>query len=90
VECTLDPQIQGHYPDQWGARVTIGLDDGMEREATVLYPKGDPENPVSFEDLAEKFRGITDGIIPEKQAHRLIEAVGHLESLKRVSTLWET
>ena len=41
-----------------GARVTIYLKNGEEYEASCLYPKGEPENPLTQEELENKFRGL--------------------------------
>lgn len=41
-----------------GARVTIYMKDGNEYEAICLYPKGEPENPLTQEELEYKFRGL--------------------------------
>lgn len=41
-----------------GARVTIYLKNGEEYEASCLCPKGEPENPLSQQELEEKFRRL--------------------------------
>lgn len=41
-----------------GAKVTIYLKDGNLYEASCLYPKGEPEHPLTQEELEEKFRGL--------------------------------
>lgn len=41
-----------------GAHVKIYLKDEKSYEATCCYPKGEPENPLSIEELEEKFRSL--------------------------------
>ncbi len=41
-----------------GAQVAIYMKNGRVFEAPCMYPKGEPENPLSREELEEKFRGL--------------------------------
>ena len=34
------------------------MKDGQKHEATCLYPKGEPENPLTQEELEDKFREL--------------------------------
>jgi len=47
-----------------GAKVEVVLKNGTREEETVLIPKGDPEKPLSFEDIEKKLetcaRGLAD------------------------------
>ena len=43
-------------PQKRIAVVKVRLDDGTERTARVDYAKGDPENPMTGEEIAEKKR----------------------------------
>lgn len=45
-------------PEVRGARVTIYKKDGRMFEATCMYPKGEPENPLTMEELEDKFTGL--------------------------------
>ena len=42
------------YPKNWGARVRVILNDGSELEARRENAKGDPEAPLSHEDMVAK------------------------------------
>lgn len=59
VVLVKDPRIEETFPKEWPARVVIELDNGRRFEKFVRYPKGDPENPLSWEELAMKFRALT-------------------------------
>ena len=58
VRVVEDETLTAQSPTIRGARVTIYMKDGNEYEATCLYPKGEPENPLTQEELEEKFRGL--------------------------------
>ncbi|HEX5229391.1 MAG TPA: MmgE/PrpD family protein [Bryobacteraceae bacterium] len=59
VALVKDPTIEETFPREWPARVTIELSQGPSYEKFVRYPKGDPENSLSWDELAAKFRALT-------------------------------
>jgi len=58
VSVIEDENLTAQSPAVRGARVTIFMKDGKEYEASCLYPKGEPENPLMQEELESKFRGL--------------------------------
>jgi len=58
VRVVEDENLTSQSPAVRGARVSIYMKDGNEHEATCLYPKGEPENPLTQEELEEKFKGL--------------------------------
>lgn len=58
VRVVEDENLTAQSPAVRGARVTIYMKDGNEYKTTCLYPKGEPENPLTQEELEEKFRGL--------------------------------
>jgi 2-methylcitrate dehydratase PrpD len=53
-----DIRIEKHFPQEWPAHVSIELDNGQRFEKFVRYPKGDPENPLSWDEMKTKFRAL--------------------------------
>lgn len=58
VSVIEDENLTAQSPAVRGARVTIYLKNGNVFEAPCLYPKGEPEHPLTQEELEEKFRGL--------------------------------
>lgn len=58
VKVIEDENLTSQSPGVRGARVTIYLKDGNVYESQCLYPKGEPENPLSQQELEDKFRGL--------------------------------
>jgi 2-methylcitrate dehydratase PrpD len=88
LELARDPELDQVYPDRWPAIVTVETVAGKRHEARVDYPKGDPHNPMSREELIEKFHTLTGRIIPETIRHLLIERCLTLDTLRNVQQLW--
>jgi 2-methylcitrate dehydratase PrpD len=55
--------------------VTISLANGETHEKFIRYPKGDPENPLSWEEMAAKFRALAGRVLPPERCERIIEAI---------------
>jgi len=81
VEIVVDPELSPLYPEKFPARVIVVLDDGSRHEATSLYPKGDPGNPLTTEELASKFRRNLGGVLGASETDRLLATVSDIENL---------
>lgn len=80
VEVIADPDLNPLYPEKFPARVIVTLRNGQTREATFMYPKGDPKNPLSRAELLTKFRGNLDGVTSAARAETLIALIEDLEN----------
>lgn len=58
VRVMEDASLTAQSPAVRGAKVTICLVNGQSYENTCLYPKGEPEHPLTQEELELKFCGL--------------------------------
>lgn len=70
-----DPVIQASYPEKRTTIVEIRNKDGQIWSSTVDYAKGDPLNPMSDEDLREKFKEVTHNIFSGEKADKVMNWV---------------
>lgn len=82
VEILADDELTPLYPEKFPARVVIHLNDGQQREATFMYPKGDPNNPLSEEELIKKFRDNLDGVVSAHHSESIVDLIQNLEKVK--------
>lgn len=75
VECYRSPDLDAMFPGRWPADVEVVLRDGRTVSARVETPRGDPENPLSWGELEDKFRALTDGVVTPRAQERVISAV---------------
>jgi 2-methylcitrate dehydratase PrpD len=73
VRLSVDPQFDGMFSARVPSRVTIVTDDRVLTR-TVLDPKGEPANPMSWPDLVDKLAVAARGRGPAF-ADGLVEAV---------------
>lgn len=86
VNVALDPKINANYPKEWGAKVTVVLKSGEVFRKQTDFPKGDPENPVSTEDLRTKFVKLATSL-PEESRHLFADRVLAIESMDNIADL---
>lgn len=87
VRWAVDPMDDKNYPDHYSATVTITMNDGTEYKSRIEYPKGDPENPVSQEELEEKFRLLAGKTLDNAKINNLLDRVWDLENLQSIRDL---
>ena len=89
IEVFVDPEIDAQFPAKWPARVRIRTRDGRVLEALVEHPLGDPENPMSFEDVEAKMADLARGVLAEEKVEEAARLVRGLERLGDVGELME-
>lgn len=70
-----DIRLEKTFPHEWPARVTIHLEDGRSFEKFIRHPKGDPENPLTWEEMTAKFRSLASAVFPAGRCDRIIEQI---------------
>jgi 2-methylcitrate dehydratase PrpD len=84
VSYVRDPELEKNYPKEWPAWAQVFLKDGREVSAQVRFPKGDPENPLSWDELSEKYQTLTGAVWEGDRVERVQGAVRRLEDEKSV------
>jgi 2-methylcitrate dehydratase PrpD len=70
-----------------GARVAVKMKDGTIYKGFLEAPKGDPANPMSFDEIEEKFRNNARLMIPKKNMELVIELIKNFESLSDIEEI---
>ncbi|MEX0801580.1 MAG: MmgE/PrpD family protein [Dehalococcoidia bacterium] len=77
----------GDFPIGGYADLRIALRDGAEHRLRVDTPRGDPSRPLSWDDLAAKFRDCAALALSSDGVERVLAMVERLEDLPNVSEL---
>ena len=72
-------------PDKLASKIIITLKDGTHHAMQVDYPKGDPDNPMSWEESAEKFITLAKPICGRQKAEALCALVKNLDEADDVA-----
>jgi 2-methylcitrate dehydratase PrpD len=87
VKVESDPEFSRRYPGTLAAHVEIQTRDGSRFKDESIFPKGHPENPMTDEEIKEKFRRLAILTLDRAQTDRIIEKVYDLENVKRTGEL---
>jgi 2-methylcitrate dehydratase PrpD len=101
-ETVADPEIQQMIPrttvhqdtelyqrvtNSMPGRVTVRTKDGREFTAEVLYPKGNPGNPMSEDEFKAKYMEMAVRVLGQTQSEELYRRARALASVADVSEL---
>ena len=89
VEVIADPEIEKVFPALQRVGVTIETTDGRQVGMELDYPKGDPRNPLTEDEIEGKFDALAEGVLSKDKARRLKDAVWRVDELESVSDLLE-
>ncbi|MGE0821550.1 MAG: MmgE/PrpD family protein [Candidatus Binatia bacterium] len=84
VNYERDPALEKNYPREWPAWARIRLIDGREMTAHVRFPKGDPDNPLSWDELSKKYRQLATAVWTKDTVDNIHAAVRNLEHLASI------
>lgn len=88
VEAVIDPQIDALGRDKIVSLIEVQLKDGrILRGRSSEHYRGGPRNPLTREELAEKFNDCVQRILNSDQARKLMETIESIERLDSVHTM---
>jgi 2-methylcitrate dehydratase PrpD len=87
VEVKADSELEKLYDEKWPSIVEVYMKDGRSFQARRDLPKGEPEYPLSDEEVIKKFMDLACDAVTPQRAQEIYEVVWKLETLKNVRTL---
>jgi 2-methylcitrate dehydratase len=87
VEVIADPEIERVFPALQRVIVHIDTRDERSFNKQLDYPKGDPRNPLTDQEVEEKFSALAEGVLTDRAQKRVKDAIWNLERVGSVSEL---
>jgi 2-methylcitrate dehydratase PrpD len=87
VVMTKDIRLERNFPEEWPARAEIQLNDGRRYEKFVAHPKGDPQNPLSWDELIAKFKSLAGPVVTPARCEEIIAAIRSENPFPRLLSL---
>lgn len=87
IEIISDPLLENRAANIRGARVELVMKNGTTRQVEVKLPKGEPEVPVTFEDIEVKMASCAGAVFPEERLKAIARTVKKLDRLKNINSL---
>ena len=81
VSTKLDPVIG------FGARVAVTMKNGTVYSSSLAKPKGDPDNPLTQDELEKKFAQATESFLKPASADILMNKIRELDSVANIGDI---
>ncbi|AFH48859.1 2-methylcitrate dehydratase [Ignavibacterium album JCM 16511] len=72
-------EFEKMFPAKQPSKVVIKTKDGREFSEYLEYPKGDPREPMTMEDLDNKFEGLTEKLLVAGRRKEIKDAIFNAE-----------
>ena len=90
IETRFSPEIEAMGWDRIRSKIEVVTKDGrtFERWADENY-RGSPHNPLSDEELSDKFRNCAEGLLSEPQMTKVLDLVWALDAQTDVGQIFD-
>jgi 2-methylcitrate dehydratase PrpD len=82
IKMIASTDLEQLFPDKRPARVTVKMKNGDYFTKEVHVIKGDPEKPLGWKELTDKFHNCTKKFLTKDQRTELIQSIKNLERIK--------
>jgi len=90
IQLEIDDNCQSAFPKSRSARVEIRLKDGTVLNYLTPTRKGDPDNPLTDDELSDKYSALVRPSMGDLQATQLLEDLWSLENIGSMRKFIET
>jgi 2-methylcitrate dehydratase PrpD len=88
VELYVDPEIDAMGPTlRHAARVSVVTRDAREFREEALHRRGSPENPLTPDEVLDKFRHVAGACLPRAHVDRIIDLTAQLDRLESMQEM---
>ncbi len=90
ITVVADPELEKIFPEKKPTIVEITTEDGKTVTKSVDFPKGDPRNTMTDEELGEKFDALTTEAYSAEQKAAVKKAIREFASAPNIDGLLKT
>lgn len=84
IELLPDDELTALQSETQGSKVCITLSSGEAFKKDCLYPPGNSKNPLSDEQIADKFRTLARSTFSEAQIEKAIDGIWSLDDFENI------
>jgi len=75
-------EFEKMFPEKQPSKVVVKTTDGKEYSDYLEYPKGDPREPMTMQDLDNKFNGLSSELLSEQRQKDIKEMIFDCDKMK--------
>lgn len=87
IELSADPELTSKFPTMRAAHVSVQLKNGQTLEHFQPFRIGDPESPLSDEQITDKFLELASPVITDAGAKQLLAQLWSIDQLNDLRSL---
>jgi len=87
IRVLRDSNLTARYPRGIPNRIVVTLADGKTLTAENEFPRGHDQNPMSDEEVTDKFTRMTQDLLDEPTRKRVLDMCWNLQDLKNIGEL---
>jgi 2-methylcitrate dehydratase PrpD len=82
-----DPELEKHWPERYASIVEVTTTDGRRLSCRVDHAKGTMENPLTPEEIHQKYLKLATTVTTAAHAEQIAEVVGQIDRQPDVTRL---
>jgi 2-methylcitrate dehydratase len=88
IELVEDPTFTAEFPDTFNVRLEVEMSAGEQVVIHKTNPKGHPANPLTDEEIGQKFLDQAQPVLTAGRARELLHQLWRLEELDSISEIF--
>ncbi|WP_249869165.1 MmgE/PrpD family protein [Oceanobacillus saliphilus] len=89
ITIEVTDEMNAGYPDGNPNRITLTLKTGEKLEKLVKHPAGHSGNPMTDEQIVDKYKRLTGGALTAEQQNNSLETLWEFENMKDYDALYK-
>ena len=85
-----DSELTRQLPSRFPCRIDIRLKDGSTRSASMPYPRGHHDDPMSDEEVNAKFRDLAARQLTTERVERALDCLWHLDECPSIGEIFDS
>ena len=87
IEVIGDEELDTTYPDLYRSIIEVKTNSGSSYSREITHPRGSPVEPLSRDELRQKFLTLTEDVITRERADAIAQAIDRLEDTADIGSL---
>ena len=85
-----NPDFTRHYPEAQMSKIEVVTKSGDRIVERTSYPKGHRKNPLTDEELEDKFRSLSETSLTPQQSRRAMDVLWKLDDLDNIDPVFDS
>ncbi len=81
IKGVASQEFEAMFPAKQPSKVVVKTTDGKEFSEYLEYPKGDPREPMTMDDLTAKFNALSDGLLSSERQTEVKDVIFACEDM---------